>query len=83
MLKVTKFDRTLWGQTSFEDIGFDKAKKQFVIFYLDGKKIEFFDVEEQAVLAFIVAQDKDSFIINNLLPYHAYQVKDGKIPRSS
>lgn len=82
-MRVTTFNRQLWGISSFESIGYDKEKKLCVVYFLDGSSLEFSEVEEVVVFQFIIAKEKEDFIQKVFLPNYPFIHRDYNYSESS
>ncbi|MDC3413302.1 hypothetical protein NC797_10225 [Aquibacillus sp. 3ASR75-11] len=78
-MKFTMFDQQMWGNLSFEKIGYDKNNRVFIIYLLNGQQLEFSGMDERTVFQFIIAQDKEIFIQNFLLPNYKYIQREAEV----
>ncbi|SET65996.1 KTSC domain-containing protein [Salinibacillus kushneri] len=61
-MKKTRFDQNLWGLKQFNEIGYDKVQRKLFIFYFSGKVLEFQQVKEEDIFAFITSPDKEDLV---------------------
>ncbi|MFB1099081.1 MULTISPECIES: hypothetical protein [Bacillaceae] len=73
MMKVTRMDTNLWGHESFEYVGYDKEAETFSIFLPEECCLSFTSVKEQVVFSFLLALDKESFILQKLIPFFPFE----------
>jgi hypothetical protein len=79
MMNVTRMDTNLWGHESFEYVGYDKEAETFSIFLLEGCCLSFTSVKEHVVFSFLLALDKERFILQKLIPFFPLEKTSGQL----
>ncbi|WP_077621422.1 hypothetical protein [Sediminibacillus massiliensis] len=71
-MKVTRFDSQLWQINTFSDISYNKKASQLTIYFFDGTRLDFSEVDELAIFQFLISAEKETFINKVLLPSYPY-----------
>ncbi|KGX93636.1 hypothetical protein N781_10955 [Pontibacillus halophilus JSM 076056 = DSM 19796] len=79
-MELTTFSRKLWKLESFEQIGYDRLTETLIIFFLDGRVQEFLHVKENVVFQFVIALNKEQFLLKQLIPHYSFFLYAAKIP---
>ncbi|MFD1018847.1 KTSC domain-containing protein [Thalassobacillus hwangdonensis] len=78
-MNFATFDSVLWGNESFEQIGYDKTGKQLHIYFVNGLIGQFEEVEEMTVFHFLITTEKEAFIKKVLMPNYSYQLMNNPL----
>ncbi|TLS38150.1 KTSC domain-containing protein [Pseudalkalibacillus caeni] len=60
-MKFTTFNKKMWNLSLFDRIGYDHRLKILRIEFLNGRKVEFDEVNEHTVFHLVVAPNKEKF----------------------